>query len=158
MNKSTIIIDMLTACTALTAVIISLLSYLNSKRKTTAEIITINRMEWIKTVRQYCTEFLIELKKEKPSSEFLEELYVKIQLYGFGTTYDELFNSLEMCIAYAKEQSENCDLIHKYDLIKKVLKDSQKILNGVWWRMKREAGISSIKDKRIARKYRKIYK
>ena len=91
--------DLITALAALFAVIVSLLSYFHAKRKTTTDRITANRMEWIKEVRNHCMEFLIEYSKETPSVFKLKELVIKIQLFGYGDIYSDLFRSLNKSVA-----------------------------------------------------------
>lgn len=156
MDNSINISDIVSATTAFLAVVISLLSYFNSRRKTTIDSITINRMEWIKEVRSYCANFLFEFNKLSPDMNVLRDLSMKIQLHGYGDTYTELFDSLNECIELA--ENGQSDVNEKVVVSQKLLQCSQEVLNGVWWRMKREAGISAMKDKIIHKAYNKRYK
>jgi len=156
MDNSLNISDIVSATTAFLAVVISLLSYFNSRRKTTIDSITTNRMEWIKEVRNYCASFLFEFNKSTPDLNVLRDLSMKIQLHGYGDTYTELFDSLNECIQLAEKG--NTDVYAKDFASQQLLQSSQEVLNGVWWRMKREAGISAMKDKIINKAYNKRYK
>ena len=66
--------ELLSAIAALFAVVVSLFSYFHARRQTTTESITTNRMDWIREVRGYCKEFLIEFGKEHPDIRRLKEL------------------------------------------------------------------------------------
>ena len=115
------------------------------------------KVEWIKTVREYCADFLIEFQKDKPNIELLKELFIKIKLYGYGDVYTQLFKSLNECILFlerpVKEQIEN----KKNKLLQNLIDECQKVLNGVWWRVKKEAGITKLADDRIHKQYKNKY-
>ena len=113
-------------------------------------------MEWIKEVRNYCASFLLEFNKLTPDLNVLRDLSMKIQLHGYGDTYTELFDSLNECIQLAEKG--HTDVHAKVVASQQFLQNSQEVLNGVWWRMKREAGISAMKDKIINKAYNKRYR
>lgn len=143
---------------ALFTTLISLLCYFNSKRLTVTGSITKNRIEWIKEVREYCSNFLVEFNKEAPNVTVLRELYIKIQLYGYGDVYKELFESLKHGIEFIENDVGMSHSQDKNKISQEIIKYSQEILNGVWWRMKREGGISAIRDKIISCAYNRRYK
>lgn len=138
------LVNLLTAITALLAVITSVFSYLLSKRRATIEHITVNRMDWIKEVRQLCADFLSEFNSDSANADKLKELYIHIQLYGYGKPYEALFEALEVCIDHA-----NFTSCQKKKYSDKALFCAQQVLHDVWLRMKREAGISKKTDEKM---------
>ena len=145
--------DLLTAIAALLAVVISVFSYFLSKRRAATEHITVNRMDWIKEVRQLCADFLLEFCSSSADVERLNELYIRIQLYGYGKPYEALFEALEACIGHADGTS-----CQKKEYADAALRCAQQVLQEVWWRMKREAGISERADKKMGKLYNLRFK
>lgn len=142
---------------SLFAVAISFVAAVYSKKAATAAITTTNRMEWIKAVRAYCTDFLVEFNKDDPSAETLKALSITIQLYGYGDTYAKLFDCLNNCVSLMEDSAARKNTKQKDVLSQSLLDETQIVLNGVWWRVKREAGISKRADKQIRRQYKNIY-
>ena len=140
--------DLLSAITALLAVIISVFSYFLSKRRATIEHITVNIMDWIKEVRRLCGDFLLEFNRDPANVDKLKELYLCIQLYGYGKPYEALFQALEACIDHVDDTSHE-----KKEFTDKALLCAQQVLQDVWWRMKREAGISERADNKMKKLY-----
>lgn len=154
------IVEMITILTSLLALIISLLTYFLTRKKLITETITKNRINWITEVRSYCAEFIGELTKDSPDLQNMKELKIKIMLYGrrgLGEKgpYDSLFNNISKAINIV-EQSNTTET--KEQIISVLIGSSQAVLNDVWWRMKREVGITKKTDKKIEKEIEKKYK
>ena len=149
--------EIFTTAISILATLISLLSYFNSKRLTTTGSITKNRMEWIKEVRKYCSDFLVEFDQESPDITVLKDIYIKIQLYGYGNVYMDFFESLKCGVEFIESNIGVTNYQEKNKISQEIMKNSQEILNGVWWRMKREGRISIIRDKFVSCMYNRRY-
>ena len=131
--------EILTLVISFVSLIISIFTFWINKRKNTNEIITKNRLDWIKQVRTLLQEFLNEYISNKPKTDLLITRN-KIALY-FRTgvvSYSKLLNQIDRCIEYGYDK-ENCD---------KLISEGQNVLSEVWIRMKREAGMNEKTDKK----------
>ena len=126
-----------------------------------ASSITIQRIDWIKTVRDLCAEFIIEFSKDAPKKSKLDELAIRIKLYGrrkndrITNDYYNLYEGIDKCLK--KWNTTNTQEKEKYkDLMIGV---SQDMLQSAWDHMKRESGISEKRDalsgKATNKKYRR---
>lgn len=131
--------EILTLVISFASIIISILTFLISKRKNTNEIITKNRLDWISQVRTLLQEFLKEYINNEPKANLLITRN-KIALYFREgvVSYSKLLNQIDRCIEYGYDK-ENCD---------KLISEGQNVFSEVWIRMKREAGINEKTDKK----------
>ena len=131
------------------ALVVSIISIFVDKKKTTLEIITQNRIEWIKEVRNLLKEFIEVYTKNGDNEQFLI-IKNKISLYVRDgvTSYKELIEQLNHCVANGYNQKDCNKLIQK----------AQNVLSEVWIRMKREAGISKKEDNRYSKMFESKYK
>ena len=140
------VIDYITLISAVVAVIVSVFSLVESKRKLVLNAITANRIIWISEVREAVQEFLTEYLAQNDDKARLRETRVKIELYISGSETNTAFaNNLEKCSLSPFSEND----------YKKFVESAQDVLNGTWRRMKREAGISFSFDNRLARKMEK---
>ena len=139
-------IDYLTLISAIVAVIVSILSLMESKRRLILSAITSNRIIWISELREAMQEFLKEYLAMSDDKNSLRVSRVKIELYISGSKmYAAFSNQLEKC---------SIDPFSEEDY-KKFIENAQDVLNSTWRRMKREAGISFSFDNRLAQKMEK---
>ncbi len=112
-----------------------------SQRNLITETISVNRVNWISSVRKLIYNFLCEYKGERRSNELIK-IYTEITLYcnPKHNTYSNLIESMKKCI-----------LSQRYDdsLYWAVLENGQCVLDASWVRMKFEAGITHSGESKI---------
>ena len=139
-------IDYLTLISAIVAVVVSIFSLIESKRKLILGAITSNRIIWIGELREAIQEFLREYLAKSDDKNSLRVARVRIELYISGSeTYTAFSNQLEKC---------STDPFSEDDY-RKFIENAQDVLSSTWRRMKREAGISFSFDNRLAKRMKK---
>lgn len=116
--------------------------------------ITLNRIEWIKQIRELVAQFLCAYIDKEPES-VLRKVKVRIELLvhnNYSDDYSHLVKALEECCknaasAYSKETT---------DLTNEVVLATQYSLYRVWTRMKIEGGQSKKKDQTIRKHVEEI--
>ncbi|MDE7299406.1 MAG: hypothetical protein K2N94_11345 [Lachnospiraceae bacterium] len=138
MNVVTIILSIL-------AFIISFMNYLNSRKKIISDIVSQDRIKWISDVRSLTSCFLEKYISGGDEKE-LRVIKSKIDLYIiYGKeVYASFENKLNHCILHPYNNKDYEDLVT----------ETQIMLNGVWVRIKNEAGIT----RRGEQKIRKLLK
>lgn len=128
---------------------ISLLTIILQKKAVSTQTISINRVQWIKDVRNLLFEFIKEYIT-KANKRKLYYIRCKISLYmrkGVDS-YEGLLNALDKCVN-EKANDQNCQ---------NLINEAQIVLADVWKRMKREAMITEKLDKKIEKQYNEAYK
>lgn len=126
------------------AVIISICAQITARRSIVTQTISTQRIEWIGTVRNLINSFLKEYSGLRSKKELIN-IYTEISLYlnPKHDCYGELADALKNCIEYD-------GYVEKFHW--DVVRESQRVLDEVWVRMKREAGISRREEKSLTRK------
>ena len=143
----TLLSDYIALIGALTAIIVSVFSFIESKRKSVLTSISSNRIIWISDLRNEVHEFLKEYLKREENNEYtLRIIRAKIELYVRNSKmYNDFLEQLEKCTLEPFTEND----------YKKLVIEAQIILNDAWRRMKREAGIPYKSDKRLTSKIEK---
>ena len=127
--------DIITALTALVALVISFWSANISKRSLIATTITSNRIEWITTVRKLIFSFVKQCEEDFSDKEKLKIIYEEIVLY---------FNSKEDVYSELVEAMKECITGNDESAVLEVVGKGQQVLRYVWILMKREGGIATL--------------
>jgi len=138
-----IISDNIALISAITAIIVSIFSFFQSKRNSVLTSISSNRINWINELRNEIHEFLKEYLRQGENEYKLRMIRAKIELY--------LSNS-EFYSDFSKQLKQCSERPFSEDDYNKLVNEAQIVFNDVWRRMKREAGISYNSDKRLSRK------
>ena len=138
-------VDISTLALSIVASIISVKSLWVTKTQAINTVITSNRIEWINSVRTLVQQFMEEYLKEDASNQYTKQkLATNILLYlrHDVSVYKDFLNILNHC-------TNNSFCVDDYD---KLICATQDMLNDVWNRMKREAGISKRSEMRLKKK------
>lgn len=131
--------DAITATLSVIALLLTLINLIFTKQKISNEIITSNRLEWIRSVRSLLAQF-VEIYTTTPhDKQALMIIKYKVTLYFRKDvkSYNAVADQIQKCIDLGCFNTEECDLLVEY---------VQNMLSEVWIRMKREAGISFKED------------
>lgn len=122
------------------AFFISVGNWINDKRKNISEIVSNERIKWIKDVRNLTALFLEKYIKGEDEKE-LKIIKSKIDLYiRWNSSFYQKYNEkLNHCIVNAYNEDD----------YKELTSFAQEVLNDVWVRIKKETGISIKDEKRI---------
>ena len=145
MNENTYYL--LTAVVALAAIVVSIISAMISRTNVITTAISTNRIEWISAVRELIFEFLSEYRSESPDKKKLGLLSTHIMLYlnRRNDDYILLVSALQKCLDTGYTDALYADLVDA----------AQDVLNSVWLRMKREAGIRKWHEIKISNSIKK---
>lgn len=138
-------VDISTLGLSIIASIISIKSLWITKTQAINTFITSNRIEWINSVRTLVQQFMEEYLKKDDSNQYMKQkLATNILLYlrHDVSVYKDFLNILSHCTSN----------IFCEDDYNKLICATQDMLNDVWNRMKREAGISKRSETRLKRK------
>ena len=138
------IVSIITIFLSIMAFFISIYNLVLTRRKVITEFVSVNRIDWIKDVRELMFNFA-ECYYDRQSKDKLRMCKTKIDLYTRmnDPAYNDLNDILEKCI-----QNE----FNKDDYNKLII-ECQKVLGAPWARMKDESGISSRQDKKMREKF-----
>ncbi len=137
------VVEISTIILSIIATIISLCSVVINKRQLVNTTITNNRIKWINSVRELTHEFLREYLKRENSDQYKKEcIYVKICLFLRNDVeiYQKFLDLIKKCTYEKFEDNMTIELVI----------ETQILLNSVWNRMKREAGISNKSELKLA--------
>ena len=138
--------EYITMIGAVSAIIISIFSLFESKRKLITSAISSNRIKWIADVREAMNEFLAEYLKGLNAERNQYNLRIaraKIELFMSGSkTYKLFLAQLEKC----STEDFSADDYNNFII------QAQDVLNSTWRLMKREAGITYKREKRLTKK------
>lgn len=125
---------------SLIALILSFMNYFNDRNRVISNVISRDRMKWISDIRNLMSIFL-ELYIKGVEIDKLKVIKAKIDLY---IRYDkEVYKNFEEKLNY-------CTLNPYTDKdYKELVGETQIMLNGVWIRIKDEAGILKRDENRI---------
>jgi len=136
MEIATLII---TGLVSSTAVLISIISLMLTKRQVITGVITKNRIEWINNVREHLMDFLEEYINEADKIK-LRVIKSKIEMHiRNDAIYKTLINNLSKCIDNLYNEADYGELVA----------EAQIVLNKSWHRTKREAGIKKKEEKKL---------
>lgn len=143
--KEVSLVDISTIALSIAATVISVKALFVSKRQLINSAITNNRIEWINTVRNLVQSFVEEYLKCGTDNQYEKKvLAANIELYlrHDVSIYKPFFAVLKKCTLNTYRE-EDCLML---------ISTTQDLLNDVWNRMKREAGISERSEKRLKAK------
>lgn len=138
--------DIVSSTLSVIAFILSLINLNYKKQKLSNQIITSNRIEWIRSVRDLLSQFVETYATSPQDRQTLMIIKYKITLYMRKNviSYNDVINQLQKCIDRGSFNAKECDLLVEY---------AQIMLSDVWIRMKREAGVKPKEDN----KYYKLF-
>lgn len=140
--------DTISTTLSIIALILTLVNLTFKKQKISNEIITSNRIEWIRSVRSLLAQFVEIYTTTPQDKQSLMIIKYKITLYFRKDvkSYNAVTNQIQKCIDLGSFNTKECDLLVEY---------AQKMLSEVWIRMKREAGISLNQDNKYSKLFNK---
>lgn len=141
-------IDISTVILSIVASVVSIRSLWISKTQTISTVITDNRIDWINSVRTLVQQFMEEYLKGNESQKYIKQkLSANILLYlrHDVSIYKVFTEALYRCTENDFSESDYSALLYA----------TQDMLNDVWNRMKREAGISKRSEAKIKKKLKK---
>ena len=137
--KSASVLDVISLVISGIAAIISIGSLVVSRRKLINTTITSNRIEWINSVRSLVQQFVVEYRKNDTDLKKNSAVSIKLYLRHDVKIYQPFISQLDACTKNSYDDTE-CE---------KLIVATQDMLNDVWNRMKREAGISKRSEARL---------
>jgi len=134
--------DPLSLVIASVAAIVSIISVIISSKNVITTTISANRIRWIEDIRSLVCKLLNEYRQPSPNKSVLVETVSLILLYlnRYNKGYEFFVISIKKCITAPYSEKNEID----------ILDATQDVLNSVWRRMKREAGIFSCNDRAIS--------
>jgi len=125
------------------AMIVSIITLIEARRKSILTSISSNRIVWISELRGLMQKFLKEYLKEENNEYNLRVIRAKIELYLIDAeSYNDFLIQLKKCSLSHFTEND-------YEIL---VKCTQDILNSAWRKMKREAGIKYGFDRRLTNK------
>lgn len=141
-NAMQVFLDVAPIILSIFAFFVSIISIDISRKNNISNLISKERMNWIAQVRDLMADFLCAYIKQE-EKEKLKIINSKINLYiKFDSEfYQALHNKLTYCVDNSYTEKDYEELVISM----------QNVLNDVWVRIKREAGILKIEENSIVK-------